>query len=357
MSLIYIIKALLIFFATLIGTLLILPRLIHIASTWIVTKEGSSTEQYSLMDFPDGHRRMHSVPKPVVGGLGMLIIVSLGSILFVPPEDLNLRGYYSAMIILGIVGFLDDFKELHYRWKFIAQILAAAIMIHYSKTALVSFGDLLSFGSINIGIFAVSPVTIFCTLGVINAINMIDGVDGLAGGVSLIAFIPFAILAYINQQMNIMLLSIALIGTVLGFLRYNWYPSKVFMGDAGSFFLGFSLAFLSIYITQVKGSVVPPVAALLILTVPIVDTVTVMTKRIIKGKSPFLADQTHLHHILLSFGLGKKRTVIVILALSAMFSCIGIIGTIFEIPEYYLFLIFSIYFILYFLSSFFIRHG
>jgi UDP-GlcNAc:undecaprenyl-phosphate GlcNAc-1-phosphate transferase len=350
---IYVLKASLVFLTTLIGTLFILPKLMHIASTWIVTEEGSFNKRYRLMDFPDNHRKVHDVPKPLVGGLGMLIMVSLSSVLFVPPSDLNLRGYYSAVIMLGIVGFLDDFRELHYRWKFVAQIVAATVMIHYSRNALLSFGDLLSFGSINLGIF-IAPVTIFCTLGVINAINMIDGLDGLAGGISLIAFISFTILAYVNRQFEIMLLSLSLSGAVIGFLRYNWYPSKLFMGDAGSFFLGFSLAFLSIAITQTRSdNLVPPVAALLILAVPIVDTITVMVRRMIKGKSPFTADQNHLHHILLRLGLNIRGTVIAILSLSLVFSSFAVVGTIFRIPEYYLFLVFSVYFILYFFLALF----
>ncbi len=354
-TVILIIKIFLIFLTTFIGTLFILPKLIHIASTWVVTKEGANDINYSLMDFPDNKRKIHREPKPLVGGVGMLIMVSLSSILFVPPEDLNLRGYYTAVIILGIVGFLDDFKEIHYRWKLIIQMLAVIIMIHYSKTTLLSFGDLLSFGSLNLGFSAVYPLTIFCTLGVINSINMIDGLDGLAGGISLIAFIAFAILSFLNKQINIMLLSIALSGAVIGFLRYNWYPSKLFMGDAGSYFMGFSLAFLSIYITQQKDSVVPPVAALLILAVPIVDTVTIMVKRIIIGKNPFSADKNHFHHILLRYGIGEKTAVKVIFVLSSLFACLSVGGTILNIPDYYIFLIFSTYFIIYFIGSFFIK--
>lgn len=339
---IYILKSLLIFSTSLLIALFVLPRIIHLASA------------LSLMDFPDSRRKVHDVPKPLVGGLGMILAVSFSCLIFIPPLDLNLRGFYSAVVMLGIVGFLDDFRELHYRWKFIAQMLAATIMIYYSKTILLSFGNLLSFGSIDLGIFAI-PVTIFCTIGVINAINMIDGLDGLAGGVSFIAFISFAALAYINEQLNLMLLSLALGGAVLGFLKYNWHPSKLFMGDAGSFFLGFSLTFLSIAIAQGDNSVVPPAAILLVVTIPTVDTMTLMIKRGIRGKSPFSADKTHFHHILLKFGLDAKSAVMVLLFLSAVFSSLGIIGTIFKIPDYYLFSVFSIYFILYFMVSFYSR--
>lgn len=243
---------------------------------------------------------------------------------------------------------------MNFLLKFTVQILASVFMIYFSNTVLLSFGDLLSSGPINLGISTI-PVTIFCTMGIINAINMLDGLDGLAGGVSLLALISFSVLAFINNQMELMLLSIALSGAVLGFLKYNWYPSKLFLGDAGSYSLGFVLAFLSIAITQKDNSLVPPMAPLLILAVPIVDTITIMLKRGMKGKNPFRADKYHLHHILLRFGLDIKEAVTLIIVLSMIFSLIAIIGTILKIPNYYMFLIFSIYFISYFVSSFYIK--
>jgi UDP-GlcNAc:undecaprenyl-phosphate GlcNAc-1-phosphate transferase len=336
--------------------LLILPKLMDIASTWIITKKDLSSKQYTLMDPPDKKRKMHNIPKPLVGGIGMILIVSLSSIIFVPPENLNLRGYYSAVILLGIVGFMDDFSDLHYSWKFFAQVLAAAIMINYSKTSLISFGNILSTGDLTLSSYLIPPVTVFCTMGVINAFNMMDGLDGLAGGVSLIAFVSFSILAFINGQIEMMLLCLALTGSVLGFLKYNWHPAMLFMGDAGSFFLGFSLAFLSIAITQGGFGKVPPVAALLILAVPIADTLTVMLKRMIRGKSPFFADKTHLHHILMKFGLKVKGCVLAIFTLSVIFSSIAILGTIFKFPEYYMFYIFAVFFVTYFIAMFSVKY-
>lgn len=327
------------FFLSFAIAFLILPKLSRIAS------------RIGLMDHPN-RRKVHKNPKPLIGGLGIMMGISLSCLLFIPLS--NLRGFYTGLFMLALVGFLDDFRELNHHLKFVAQIIASIIMVYFSQTVLQSFGDLFSFGPINLGIFTI-PITIFCTVGVINAINMVDGLDGLAGGISLIAFISFAILAYINHQMDLMLLSIALSGAVVAFLRYNWHPSKLFMGDAGSFSLGFSLAFLSIAITQTIDSRVAPVAPLLILAVPIVDTITIMIKRILNGKNPFVADRYHLHHIFPRFGLDKKATVTVILFLSAILSSTAIIGTILKVPECYLFFIFIGYFVLYFTSSFYIK--
>jgi UDP-GlcNAc:undecaprenyl-phosphate GlcNAc-1-phosphate transferase len=247
---------------------------------------------------------------------------------------------------------------MKYQLKFITQIIAAVMLVFLSDTTLRTFGDILFLGPLTLGYLKI-PVTVFCVIGVVNAINMTDGLDGLAGGISLIAFITFAILAYINHQRELMLLSIALSGAVIGFLRYNWYhkhPFHLFMGDMGSFLLGFSLAFLSIAITQKSGAHVYPVAPLLILAVPVVDTVTVMIRRKMKGKSPFHPDKGHFHHILLRFGLSKKDSVKVILILTAMFSTLSVVGLFLRIPDAYLFIVFLLFFTAYFTASFYLPH-
>ncbi len=329
------------FFTSLIITVLILPRLSNIAL------------KIGLLDFP-GQRKMHSNPRPLVGGLGMMMALSVTCLLFVPFS--NLRGFYAGIAMLAIVGFLDDFRELNHRWKFVAQIVASIFMIYFSNNVVLTFGDIFAIGPIDINSTLAVPLTIFFTVGVINAINMIDGLDGLAGGISLIAFIAFAVLAYINGQTELVLLSVALAGAVLGFLKYNWPPSKLFMGDAGSLSLGFSLVFLSISLSQKENSLVPPVVPLLVLSVPIVDTITIMIKRLLRGRSPFKADKYHLHHITMKYGYRKKTTVRIILLVSSMFAAISIIGVTLEIPDYRLLLIFLAYFVLYFTSSFFIKN-
>jgi hypothetical protein len=201
------------------------------------------------------------------------------------------------------------------------------------------------------------PITILSIIGVVNAVNMTDGLDGLAGGISLIAFITFGVLAYINNQRELMLLSVAMSGALIGFLRYNWnhgHQFHMFMGDMGSFLLGFSLAFLSISITQKNETLIYPVAPLLILAVPITDTITVMVRRKMKGKSPFQPDKGHLHHILLRLGFSKKDSVKFILLLTSMFSIVAIVGMLLKIHDAYLFMIFLLFFVSYFAASFYL---
>jgi UDP-GlcNAc:undecaprenyl-phosphate GlcNAc-1-phosphate transferase len=324
------------FFTSFGLALIFLPKLANVAG------------KIGLMDQPDG-RKSHEDAKPLVGGIGMVMAFVVSSLLFIPLP--GFRGFYAGVIILIIAGFFDDYKELAPGWKFIAQITTSLLLIYFSDTVLLTFGNLLSFGDVNFGIFAI-PMTIFCIVGVTNAINMIDGLDGLAGGITLIGLISFAILSYLGGHAEMLILCVALGGAVLGFLRYNWAPAKLFMGDAGSLFLGFALAFASIHVTQGEGSVVRPVVPLLILAVPITDTLTLIAKRLIVGRNPFSADTFHLHHMLIRFGLNRKQAVIAILSLCAVMSLVGILGTVFRVPPHFMFIFFLAYFFIHFCSSF-----
>ncbi len=304
-----------------------------------------------LIDSPN-RRKIHLSPRPLVGGLGMSLAVALTGLLFVPL--FNMRGFYAGLVLLVITGFFDDFGELNHRYKFVAQIIAAVFMMYFSKVYLHTFGNILAFGSIDFEMLAI-PVTVIGVVGVCNSINMIDGLDALAGGISLTVFSSFAFLAFLNNEPALMLLSLSICGSLLAFLIYNWHPAKLFMGDAGSLFLGFACAFMSIALTQGQKSIITPVIPLLVLAVPIVDTVTVMTKRLMKSRSPFLADKGHLHHVLLKMGYSKRQTAAIIILLSAIFSLIAITGSLLKIPEYFLFFFFMAYFAAYFAASFYVK--
>lgn len=304
-----------------------------------------------LVDQPN-KRKIHAEPRPLVGGLAMSLAVALTGLLFIPLY--NLRGFYAGLVLLVITGFLDDFGELSHKYKFMAQIIAAICIMYFSNVSLHTFGNILPFGSIDFNTSTI-PITVIGIVGVCNAINMIDGLDGLAGGVSLTAFGSFAFLSFMFDKPVLMLLNISVCGSLTAFLIYNWYPAKLFMGDAGSLFLGFAAGFMSIAITQEQNSPVTPVIPLLVLAVPIVDTLTVMTKRMIRGKHPFRADKRHLHHILLKVGFSRRQTASIIILLSGFFCSVAIAGTFLKVPEYYLFFFFMTYFILYFTASFFIK--
>jgi UDP-GlcNAc:undecaprenyl-phosphate/decaprenyl-phosphate GlcNAc-1-phosphate transferase len=312
---------------------------------------GRLASRIGLVDHPN-RRKIHMQPRPLVGGLAMSLAVALTGLLFIPL--FNMRGFYAGLVLLVITGFLDDFGELNHRYKFIAQIIAAVFTMYFSKVYLHTFGNILPFGPLDFNPLAI-PLTVIGIVGVCNSINMIDGLDGLAGGISLTAFSSFALLSFIHNNPVLMLLNLSICGGLLAFLIYNWHPAKVFMGDAGSLFLGFAAGYMSIALTQGHDSLITPVTPLLVLAVPIVDTVTVMTKRVIKGKNPFHADKRHLHHILLKMGYSKRQTAAIIILLSALFSSIAIAGSFLKIPEYYLFFFFLAYFAAYFSVSFFIK--
>jgi UDP-GlcNAc:undecaprenyl-phosphate/decaprenyl-phosphate GlcNAc-1-phosphate transferase len=322
-----------------------------LVTIFLLPQLGRLASKIGLVDHPN-KRKVHLEAKPLIGGLAMALAVALTGLLFIPLA--NLRGFYAGVVLLVVTGFLDDFGELNHRYKFLAQVFAAFLIMYFSKVYLHTFGDLLSIGSIDFPALGI-PMTMIGIVGVCNAVNMIDGLDGLAGGICLTVFASFAALSYIYGQPVFMFLSLAICGSLAGFLIFNWPPAKLFMGDAGSLFLGFAAGFMSIALTQGEGSLITPVTPLLILAVPIVDTITMMTKRILKKKNPFFADNRHLHHILLKIGFTKGQAVAVIILISVFFSILAISGNIFNIPEYYLFSFFMAYFLFYFAASFFIK--
>lgn len=329
-----------IFLIALFSTIFALPKLVNI------------TKKINLMDQPD-RRKVHATPRPLVGGLGFVLSACFASALIVPAT--GLRGFFAGLALMLVIGFFDDLKELGHRQKFIGQIIAATLLIYLSQVRLISFGDILGIGELTISAYWVSfLISLFCILGVINSINLIDGLDGLAGGVGFVAFIIFATHASFAGNHTLLLLNLAFAGALLGFLRFNWHPAVVFMGDAGSLSLGFVLAFMAIAMSQGNDACIRPITALLILAVPITDTLTIMTKRVIQGRSPFHPDRHHLHHIFMRYGLSRLSTVKIIIGTSIVLGCSSLLSPIYNIPDWPLFLVFVFYFAVYFISSFFI---
>ncbi len=309
----------------------------------------ASAEKLKLFDQPDSDRKVHTDAKPLVGGLGIVAGVMVTMLLFFPVVK-YISLMFSILLILGI-GVLDDRYDISFKLRFLAQIAATAVTMSYFKGMhLNSFGNLFGFGPVETGVFMI-PVTIFCVLGVINALNMIDGLDGLAGTISLIAFSGFAFLAWFNDMPSFTLLGLTFAGALAAFLKFNWYPSKLFMGDAGSMTLGFVLAFFSIEITQHPNGMVSPVAALLILAVPVTDTLVVMTRRMMRKKSPFEPDKTHMHHMLYKMGFSHAGVTIIMGSLSIFFTVLAIISTMLMVPDYLVFGFYLCWFVLFWMSS------
>ncbi len=281
-----------------------------------------------LVDEPDCRKR-HEGCVPLVGGLAMFGGFAVGMSLL---DDSWLR--FPALIIGGLllltVGLLDDLREMRKRVRVPAQIVAALLLILVGGVALQDLGWLAYGGLLSLGVFAI-PFTIFCTVGVLNATNMSDGLDGLAGGLALITLASLAFLANQSGITGDLDALLVLMAAVAGFLVFNarspWCKkAKVFMGDAGSLFLGFVIARFLIDFSQGDARIMHPVIALWIFAVPLMDTIAVIVRRMVAGKSPFSADRKHLHHILLTKGLSVQQTVMVIWLLALVLAVIGILG-------------------------------
>ncbi|WP_164887236.1 MraY family glycosyltransferase [Hahella sp. KA22] len=263
-----------------------------------------------------------------------------------------------ALIIILTTGILDDLNELGVKTRFAAQTAATLVMALFGGVTLQNMGNLVGVGDIALGFFAL-PVTVFCVVGVINALNMADGVDGLAGGVSLVTFLGFYLLSLLAGdglfKSGILLLYISVIAAFLYFnMRGPGQPrARVFMGDAGSMFLGFSIAWFSIDLSQGDHQVMQPVTALWVFAAPLFDTCRVMARRIKLGRSPFTAGRDHIHHILLDSGVSINRAVLIIVGGHFLLMLFGVVGEVAAIPEYVMFPLFIGLFALY---SYLINH-
>lgn len=261
-------------------------------------------------------RKTHSGAIPRLGGIAIFFSVLLGVILFTE-VDQQVRGFLAGAVVIFLTGLTDDLEQISPKKKFLGEVMAALIVVLVGGVRLTSLGDLFGTGVISLGYLSI-PFTVFGIVGVINAINLVDGLDGLAGGVTAIATAAIGVLAYIVGDVSLLGLCAALFGGVIGFLKFNSYPARIFMGDGGSLFLGYCLAVLSIKLVEFshadgRVSVLTP---LIILAVPVFDTLFVMGKRLLSGKGLFSPDRTHIHHRFMGLGLGHKSTVILVYGLS-----------------------------------------
>jgi len=264
-----------------------------------------------LVDNP-GARKVHSSPTPRVGG------IAIAAGMFVPiafwhHSDPFVRAYLAGAAIMVAFGIADDVRDLTPRWKLLGQVAATLIVVFIGGVKIHTLGALLPEGTV-LPEWVCVPLTVLAIVGVTNAVNLADGLDGLAGGICLLIFACIGYLAWQEEDMVIGLVALALAGSIFGFLRFNTYPATVFMGDTGSQLLGFSAITLSLGLTQ-GSTPLSPYLPLLLLGLPILDTLSVMAIRIAKGRSPFSADMNHLHHNLMAIGLQRGESVVTIYVL------------------------------------------
>lgn len=264
----------------------------------------------NLLDYPKG-RKDHAHPTPITGGLAMLAGVSVVGLSTFSHIDAGLVAFLSASAILVIVGLLDDRLDLSWAVRISAQAVAALIMIYVGDVRVEQLGPVFGLDEVSMGWLSV-PFTVFATLGLINAINMVDGADGLAGSLVLTALALLGAAAVYSGNMVVASRAMILGGTVVAFLMFNlrfpWrLKAKLFMGNAGSAFLGFVIAWFAFRLTQSPGHPVNPVFALWCIAIPVMDTLVLMIRRVRNNHSPFIADRNHIHHLMLEGGFGPTQ--------------------------------------------------
>jgi UDP-GlcNAc:undecaprenyl-phosphate GlcNAc-1-phosphate transferase len=292
------------FLLALVGTILLVPLAMRLAV------------RFKVLDYPHA-RRVHTEPTPRWGGLAMYTAFALTILVmcvFLPTlHNMRVYGILIGGLLITVVGALDDKYQVPAKWKLLGQILTAGIAV-----ALFGLRMVVAFN------FDMHPVvsivlSVLWIVGITNTINLIDGLDGLAAGVSGIAAFTFLIIAVaVKETFGFAILAAALVAVCVGFLRYNFHPAKVFMGDAGSHFLGFTIAALSLLQNWKVAAAAALVVPVLILAVPIFDTAFAIIRRLARKQPIFMPDRDHLHHRLLSLGMNQRLVVLTIYALTSL---------------------------------------
>jgi UDP-GlcNAc:undecaprenyl-phosphate/decaprenyl-phosphate GlcNAc-1-phosphate transferase len=264
-------------------------------------------EVMHVLDAP-GDRAVHERPIPRVGGIAMTIGAAVPLLLWLDFDRLSVA-YVAAALIVVLFGIWDDRVTLTPGMKFLGQLIAVLLIVFVGGVTIhsVTFA-----GRIELPLVIAAPLTIVFLLGVTNAINLSDGLDGLAGGTTFLCCSAIALLSFGTDLVFVHTIAIVVMGCLLGFLRYNSYPARVFMGDGGSQSLGFTVGVLAVVLTQDASLPYSAALPLLLLGLPILDTLTVMVLRIREGRSPFAADKKHLHHRLLGLGFDHFEAVAII---------------------------------------------
>ncbi len=277
-----------------------------------------------IMDYPGG-RKLQANPVAYLGGLAIITPITLGSfLLFFTSVTIDLKqqlylGLILPALAIAIVGLLDDIYQLPPWPRFISQSAVGVItsfILYLSGSGVEIFDNQL----LN------SSATILWVVTIINALNFIDNMDGLGTSISMVASLALFILSYINNQYLVAALSLAIFACCLGFLFWNKKPASIYLGDAGSLYLGFLLAAISIRIDLDDDSA--PIKALvliLILAIPVIDTTQVVVSRIVKGKSPFEGGLDHISHLLLNRGLSQRLVLFILTTSAILFATIAIL--------------------------------
>ena len=274
------------------------------------------------IDIPKDDRRVHTKPIPKLGGIGIFAGFLFGYMLF-GIQSIEMNSILIGSFIIILYGIIDDIHTLDAKYELLGQLIAASTIVFYGQillTDITVMGTTIEFGLLSY------PITIFFILGCTNVIRLIDGVDGLSSGISAIFYLTIGIIAFFQGRVQTLeiTLTFIMLGATAGFLVHNFYPANLFAGESGSAFMGFTTAIISLlgYKGTLLTSVLVPI---LILAVPILDTIFAIIRRKLKGKPIFEADKDHLHHQFLKKNFSQRKTVLVIYAINILFSIASIL--------------------------------
>ena len=294
------------FLSSFLLTFLIIPKIILFS------------KRLRLFDMP-GHRAAHNSGVPIFGGVAIFIGVIFSLLIWGDLE--NIQFLLASLLVVFFVGLIDDLLSLSPVKKILGQIIAILIIIYLQEIKIDNFHGVLSIYDIS-NLFSLL-FTVFVVIVITNGFNLIDGVDGLAGGVGIISSLAFGIIALIMNQHDIAIISFTLSGSLVAFLKYNFHPASIFMGDTGSLVVGMILSILAINLidTGIVTNTISfpnkgPLLAIIFLAIPLFDSLRVFLNRVRKGKQPLTAARDHVHHALLDLGLGHKNTARVIYLIS-----------------------------------------
>ena len=304
------------------GYSIYLILLVTIISSYLLTYLAKRIAHHvGAIDEPN-ERKVHKVPMPRCGGLAIFGAFIIGYMIYGKPTTQMLSILIGTFIIV-LTGFIDDIKPIRARTKFLFQVLAASIVVFYGSTY---FTEITFLGlHLNFPYWIGTILSVIFIVAIANAINLIDGLDGLAAGISAINFATIAIIAFIVNKIGGLdiILSLIMLGATIGFLGHNFPPAKIFMGDSGSLFLGFMIAVISLLgfkMATITSLIVP----LVILAIPIFDTLFAILRRLLKGESIGKPDKDHLHHQLLKMNFSTRKTILIIYLINILFSAVSI---------------------------------
>jgi UDP-GlcNAc:undecaprenyl-phosphate GlcNAc-1-phosphate transferase len=275
----------------------------------------------NLLDSPD-RRKVHKMSKPSLGGIAIYAGVILAMTFTIPLEYLaEYKFLVAGMVISILLGMRDDVSSLYANQKLVFQVLAGFITVYYAGIKLAGLYGV--FGINDFPDWLAITFSVFVMISLSNSFNLIDGIDGLAASLAILVSTVFAVWFYINGDTFFAMLSMMLISALIAFLIFNWYPSRIFMGDTGSLVTGFLLSALAIRFIDTNASLSEVATyrfdafvavAISLVIVPVYDTIRVMAIRIYEGRSPFFPDKKHIHHILLRQGFNHAQATLILVA-------------------------------------------